>query len=220
LIDGGFFQVYKELRLRNWANLPINPRKIDYVLLTHAYIDHSGYIHLLIDAEQNRLTKEQTKAVCAVAHYINSVDESIALDHTKYAVIIISASGMVTGDRINHRICHFAPNPKNTILFSGFLVGRVRCDKMIRGEREIKMFVQMTPICFYKVQIENISAHADSSEMPNWLAHLKKAPRKQFIAYGEMDVSRALKSQIEQRIHWKCEIPSYLDCATLCEDGP
>ncbi|WP_425391088.1 MBL fold metallo-hydrolase RNA specificity domain-containing protein [Ekhidna sp.] len=47
LIDCGLFQGLKELRLRNWDELPIDPEKIDCVLLTHAHIDHSGYIPLL-----------------------------------------------------------------------------------------------------------------------------------------------------------------------------
>lgn len=47
LVDCGLFQGYKPLRLRNWTRLPIAPNQIDAVLLTHAHLDHSGYLPLL-----------------------------------------------------------------------------------------------------------------------------------------------------------------------------
>lgn len=48
LVDCGLFQGYKELRLRNWEALPFNPKNIHAVILTHAHIDHSGYLPLLV----------------------------------------------------------------------------------------------------------------------------------------------------------------------------
>jgi len=47
LVDCGLFQGYKQLRLRNWAPLPVAPNQIDSVILTHAHLDHSGYLPLL-----------------------------------------------------------------------------------------------------------------------------------------------------------------------------
>jgi metallo-beta-lactamase family protein len=47
LVDCGLFQGFKQLRLRNWAAPPYDPASISAVVLTHAHIDHSGYLPLL-----------------------------------------------------------------------------------------------------------------------------------------------------------------------------
>src|SRR5271163_4129266 len=48
LVDCGLFQGSKELQQRNWNDLTVDPASIDWVLLTHAHIDHTGYIPRLV----------------------------------------------------------------------------------------------------------------------------------------------------------------------------
>jgi metallo-beta-lactamase family protein len=49
LVDCGLFQGLKQLRLRNWQPLPVDAASIDAVVLTHAHIDHSGWIPRLVE---------------------------------------------------------------------------------------------------------------------------------------------------------------------------
>jgi metallo-beta-lactamase family protein len=48
LVDCGLYQGLKALRLRNWEPLPVDPAQIDAVALTHAHIDHIGYLPRLV----------------------------------------------------------------------------------------------------------------------------------------------------------------------------
>jgi metallo-beta-lactamase family protein len=68
LIDCGLFQGFKQLRLRNWRDFPVDPKTIDAVLLTHAHLDHSGYLPRFI-AQGFRgpvYCTHATKELCAV----------------------------------------------------------------------------------------------------------------------------------------------------------
>jgi metallo-beta-lactamase family protein len=48
LVDCGLFQGYKNLRLKNWQEFQVPPETIDFVLITHAHLDHSGYVPALV----------------------------------------------------------------------------------------------------------------------------------------------------------------------------
>jgi metallo-beta-lactamase family protein len=48
LVDCGLFQGYKHLRLKNWSHPPFETGRLHAVLLTHAHLDHSGYLPLLV----------------------------------------------------------------------------------------------------------------------------------------------------------------------------
>ena len=68
LVDCGLFQGYKQLRERNRAAFPVPPRSIDAVLLTHAHLDHSGYVPALVrDGFRGRVyCTKATRELCGL----------------------------------------------------------------------------------------------------------------------------------------------------------
>ena len=68
MIDCGLFQGLKELRLRNWQPLPLAPNEPGSVILTHAHLDHSGYLPALCrDGFRGRiLATHGTQALCGI----------------------------------------------------------------------------------------------------------------------------------------------------------
>lgn len=68
LVDCGLFQGYKWLRERNWQPLPLDIGKLDAVVLTHAHLDHSGYIPVLHQHGYRKpvYTHPATKALCGI----------------------------------------------------------------------------------------------------------------------------------------------------------
>jgi len=68
LVDCGLYQGYKWLRERNWQPLPLNIHEIDAVLLTHAHLDHSGYIPVLYKQGYRGpvYTHQATRELCRI----------------------------------------------------------------------------------------------------------------------------------------------------------
>jgi metallo-beta-lactamase family protein len=87
LVDCGLFQGLKELRLRNWEPLPIDPATIDAVILTHAHLDHCGYLPRLVAAGfRGRVfctpgTKELCSLILPDSAHIQEADARLANRH-------------------------------------------------------------------------------------------------------------------------------------------
>jgi len=84
LIDCGLFQGVKSVTRRNWDTFPIDPHQIDAVVLTHAHLDHSGYLPLLV---KNGFSKEiyGTRYTNDIARVILRDSAHLQMEDAKYA---------------------------------------------------------------------------------------------------------------------------------------
>lgn len=171
-------------------------------------INATKLMHL--HAHDHRLSEKECAKVCNIATYTKTVEQSKALGRQKVPSVIISASGMATGGRVLHHLKNYLGDRKNTILFTGFQAGGTRGDRILRGEKEIKIHGQMWPVRARIESMGNTSAHADYQEILDWLGNFKSAPDKTFITHGEVEASRSLKDKIEDKFGWNVCIPKYL----------
>ena len=187
-------------------NIPVylnSPMAVD---ATAIFTKHRG---------EHRLSKEECAALNRTAHIVNSVEESRALNQMKGPMIILSASGMASGGRVVHHLKAFAPKSNNTILFAGFQAEGTRGAAMVAGAEEIKIHGEYVPIRARVEFISNLSAHADYSEILEWLRGFESAPKKTFIIHGEPLAADGMRCHIEEQLHWRTVVPEYLETVNL-----
>ena len=173
---------------------------------THIFHNHPG---------EHRLTREQCDAMCKSAHVVNSVEESKSLNTRSGPMIILSASGMATGGRVVHHLKAFAPDARNTILFTGFQAAGTRGANILAGAESVKIHGEYVPIRAEVQVLSNLSAHADYAEILRWLDGFKMPPRQTYITHGEPIAADALRHRIEETKRWRVNVPDYRESFEL-----
>ncbi|MGD9601792.1 MAG: MBL fold metallo-hydrolase [Gammaproteobacteria bacterium] len=196
-------------RLKAAKRIPDLPVFLDSPMAINAsevFCEHLG---------EHRLTAEQCRRACGVAHYVREAEESKALDQDPMPKVIISASGMATGGRVLHHLKHFAPDRRNTILFTGFQAGGTRGAAMTAGADSVKIHGQYVRVNAEVANLQMLSAHADADEIMAWLGNFEAPPRMTFVTHGEPAASDALRHRIAEELGWPCTVPDYREEAEL-----
>ncbi len=129
--------------------------------------------------------------------------------------VLISASGMATGGRVLHHLKAFAPDPRNTILLTGYQAAGTRGASIAAGADSVKIHGEYVAIRAEVAAIHGLSAHADRDEILAWLADLRTPPRRVFITHGEPVPADALRRCIEERFGWTAIVPEHLERVSL-----
>lgn len=168
-------------------------------------------------SSEHRLAPDQCRAICEGVHFVRDVAESRALDAKREPMIIVSASGMLTGGRVLHHLKTLGPDPKNTILLVGYQAEGTRGATLSRGERIVRVHGEDHVIRAEVVTLHGLSAHAGASEILDWLRGFETPPTRTFITHGAPEASRALASRIEKELGWSCAIPEHLETVNLTQ---
>ena len=199
--------IYSIRQLEDQRKIPSIPVHLDSPMAidaTDIYCahpeEHNLDMKLLMD-------KKLCPLCCKRFHIHRTVEESKAINGFSGPLIIISASGMVTGGRVLHHLKLRLPDPKTTVLFVGFQAAGTRGRALQEGKNEIKMFGEMVQVRAKIKTIDGFSAHADQKEILRWLSNFKKGPRRTFVIHGEMSASSTLSDLIRDKFHWNAEVP-------------
>ena len=141
-----------------------------------------------------------------------SPDDSMLACMRDGPMVVISASGMLSGGRILHHLKNRLPDERNGVLFIGFQAegtkGRYLLDN---GEKEKEMRIHHHPVPI-NAKIYNLdafSAHSDYKEILNWLETIENKPKEVIINHGAPNSQEALAQKITDRFGWKAT-PAYL----------
>jgi metallo-beta-lactamase family protein len=140
-------------------------------------------------------------------HTAHSAQESMQLNEPRTPSIIISASGMATGGRVVHHLMHLLPDPRHTVILTGYQAVGTRGRQLAEGATELKMFGRYVPVRAEVVVDHGFSVHADATELLTWLQALPAAPETVYIVHGEPSSARSLAARVRAETGWCAVVP-------------
>lgn len=148
-------------------------------------------------------------------YFIRDREESIRLNSIHEPMILISASGMLSGGRILHHLKHRVSDKRNTVLFVGFQPPGSRGDWLKRGARSIRILAEEVAVHAEIREISGLSAHADRNELLRWCRSCTGIPTKVAIVHGEPESAKGFAELLHTELGWDATVPSYLDVLEL-----
>ena len=149
-----------------------------------------------------------------------SAAESKALNTEEGSRIILSASGMADAGRVLHHLKHNLWRPESTILFVGYQAEGCLGRRLLEGAKKVKVLGEEISVKARIVNMDGFSAHADCSQIEEWMQHLTMYNAKQvFVVHGEATASKQIKDLVEEKFGWNAYIPFYADRAIIHKDS-
>jgi len=147
--------------------------------------------------------------------FASTPDESKRINECKYPCIIVSASGMVTGGRIQHHLAQRLPDPRNTVIFIGFQAQGTRGFSIKSGAEEIKIYGEIIPIRAQITALEQFSDHADTPELLQWLRTFTNKPKTTYLVHGDPAASAQLRETMTKELGWNVQVAQWMQKVEL-----
>ena len=140
-------------------------------------------------------------------HVVRDRVESQALNGRGGPMVIVSASGMLSGGRILHHLKRRLPDATTTLLFVGFQAAGSLGRRILEGARDVRIHGESVTVRADVRQVPALSAHADQDGLVEWVGGLRKPPRAVFLVHGEPKSRDALSAALRSKYGWTVARP-------------
>ncbi len=141
-------------------------------------------------------------------NFVQSVDESKALNQAEGPMVIIAASGMCEGGRVVHHIKNCIEDPRNIILIVGYCAENTLGRRIVDKVDPIRIFGEEHPLRARVHTINALSAHADRTALMRWFDGVKDNLSHAFAVHGELEKVTAMTKLIRQHGVAKVDAPA------------
>jgi len=141
-------------------------------------------------------------------NFVQTVEESIALNDIRSGAIIISASGMCDAGRIKHHLRYNLRRPECSIVFTGFQAEGTLGRRLVDGAKLVRIFGEEIPVRASIHTVGGLSAHADQAGLLDWLGHFKQAPQQTFVVHGESATAVQFAGLVREQMGWNVLVPA------------
>ena len=148
-------------------------------------------------------------------YFTQDVAESKKLNSIHEPMVLISASGMLSGGRILHHLKHRLPDPRNTLLFVGFQPKGGRGDWLKQGHGTARMLGEDVQVRAQIREMSGLSAHGDRDELLRWCRESEGTPGKCYVVHGEAEAAAAFKEALETDRRWNVSVAKYCETITV-----
>ena len=159
--------------------------------------------------DAHKLDDDGLRALKHVATMIETPEQSKALAKRHGPMVILAASGMATGGRVLHHLEHYLPNHHNMVVLTGYQAPGTRGATLADGGTFVRMHGQDIEVKAEVVQLQSSSAHADATQLLDWLKHMKHAPAQVYVVHGELEAADVLRQRIERELKWRAVVPEH-----------
>lgn len=130
-------------------------------------------------------------------------------------MIIVSSSGMAEGGRVLYHLRRLLPDPRNTVVLTGYQAVGTRGRALENGARSVKINGHYVKVAADIVRDDEFSVHADASDIIDWLAALDREPETVFLVHGEPGASATLAGRIADELGWSSVAPRWGEVVSL-----